>query len=101
MYKCKDCGNVFDEGEEQMSMEHMGECHGFPAYEKSYGCPHCGGNYEEIEPCKICGSYEVETSEEFCEDCVADMRKKFDKFLQDLTDEEKECLNIICEGGIL
>lgn len=45
MYKCKDCGEVFDEP------HHVVERHGFDdGYaEHFYVCPNCGGTYEEVE----------------------------------------------------
>ena len=45
MYKCTECGNLFEEGE-QAAWE---ETHGLdsPPYEKFSGCPVCKGGYEE------------------------------------------------------
>ena len=46
MYKCNDCGFMFDEKAEWE--EDRGECFGFPAKERMTGCPNCyGSDYEE------------------------------------------------------
>ena len=45
IYVCQNCGHEFEEPE--LFQEYMGEHFGFPAYEKVYGCPLCGSNYEE------------------------------------------------------
>ena len=45
IYVCQYCGHEFDEP--KLFQEYMGEHFGFPAYEKVYGCPLCGSNYEE------------------------------------------------------
>lgn len=43
MFVCTDCGNEFEEPKKHV------ERHGFtyPPYEEWWGCPVCGGNYEE------------------------------------------------------
>ena len=45
MYKCEECGNVFDEP--KMVQECVGEFWGTPAYETWAVCPDCGS--DEIE----------------------------------------------------
>lgn len=48
MHRCDDCDCIFDEPEEVK--ENMGECFGFPSYEKYCICPACGSdNIEETE----------------------------------------------------
>lgn len=44
-YKCKDCGEVFDEPQEYV------ERHGFDDgfAERWSCCPYCGGSYAEVE----------------------------------------------------
>ena len=41
MYKCLDCGSVFDESDIKQVEEYMGECHGAPAFEYWNACPFC------------------------------------------------------------
>lgn len=41
MYRCLDCGSVFDESDVAIVEEYMGECHGAPAYEPWSACPFC------------------------------------------------------------
>lgn len=47
MYQCIDCNIEFNEP--LQFEEYRGECHGTPAYENFYGCPCCGGGFDEIE----------------------------------------------------
>lgn len=95
MYKCTDCGHLFENGEQKTIRENMGEFWGSPAYEEKTVCPLCEGDYEEIEPCKICGGYEsLETYEEVCEDCKRDILKRYkDLICANFSEVEKELLD--------
>ena len=72
MYKCRECGNLFEEGE-QATWE---ETHGLdsPPYEKFSGCPVCKGDYEKVHQCKKCGDWHSEDElyeyEGWCEKCL-------------------------------
>ena len=70
MYRCTECGNLFEEGE-QATWE---ERHGLdsPPYEKWSGCPVCKGSYEEVHQCKECGDWhsEDELYDGWCEKCL-------------------------------
>lgn len=94
MYKCTDCGHLFENGEQKTIKENRGEFWGSPAYEEIAVCPLCGGDYEEIEPCKICGGYEsLETYEEVCENCKRDILKRYkDLICSNFSEDEKEIL---------
>ena len=80
MYKCLDCGHIFEDGEEKRYTENVGECFGFPAYQEFRSCPICGGDFEETVRCEICG--EEHLSEELnggvCDSCIDQKRKDFD-----------------------
>lgn len=56
MYKCVECGHIFEKGEEKHWTESRGEYWGQPVHEEMTGCPRCGGDYEKTEPCAVCGS---------------------------------------------
>ena len=45
MYRCKDCGEIFDEPHEYV------ETHGFTdgLYERWSCCPYCGGSYSDYD----------------------------------------------------
>ena len=45
MYKCNECGEVFDEP--TVVLERHGFNDGFA--ERFYVCPYCGGDFEEVE----------------------------------------------------
>ena len=70
MYRCKNCGNLFEEGEQAVWEEQ----HGLdsPPYEKLSGCPVCRGGYEEVHQCKECGDWhsENELYDGWCENCL-------------------------------
>lgn len=65
-YKCLECGNIFEEGEERTWREDYGE--------ELSGCPCCGGAYDEAYYCKECDSQFVEDElyEGYCFNCLAD-----------------------------
>lgn len=80
-YKCIECGNIFECGEQESWVEPHGEM--------LCGCPLCHGNYEETVSCAICGSehLEDELNGGVCDECVDEYRKDF-----------KTCYNIsLCE----
>lgn len=102
MLKCKECGHLFEDGEQKTYRENMGECHGSPAYQEFSVCPVCGEDYEEVKPCKICGSYDHETDEDFCEECKKDVKKRFNNLIkQNFTEQEIELLKEQDEYGLL
>lgn len=92
MYKCLDCGHIFEEGEESKWSESRGEFWGEPCTEEMSGCPLCDGDYEEAFTCEICGS-EYTEDELFggvCENCINDYRKGFDVCYKIASSEKKE-----------
>ena len=72
MYRCCECGNLFEEGEQAVWYENQGECHGVPAIERFDGCPVCRGDYEEVYQCKKCGDWhsDNELYDGWCEKCL-------------------------------
>ena len=70
MYRCENCGHLFEEGEQAVWYEH----HGLdsPPYEKFSGCPVCKGDYEEVHQCKKCGDWHTddELYDGWCENCL-------------------------------
>lgn len=54
MYKCIECGHIFDEGEQDIIREYHSEIPG-GFYEEFTSCPLCGGDYEEAVFCEECG----------------------------------------------
>lgn len=91
VYKCEECGNLFEDGEQARWTEAHGEAWGC--------CPICKGGYEEAEPCKICGTYQHNSDEEYCEDCKKDVKKRFAEFIErEFSKEERELLNELYDG---
>ena len=64
MYRCCECGNLFEEGEQARWTEEHGE--------KWDGCPLCRGGYEEVHQCKECGEWHTEDElyDGWCEKCL-------------------------------
>lgn len=98
-YKCEECGHVFEEGEQANWREDRGELWGSPCSEEMSGCPLCKGAYEIINPCKICGSYDHDFDEDYCNQCKKDVQKRFADFIKkEFTEEERELLNELYDG---
>ena len=93
MFKCCECGHLFEEGEQAVWYENQGECHGVTAMEKFSGCPLCHNGYEEVHQCKECGDWhsENEMYEGFCEKCLI-KAIDYDSFLQYCDDQNTKHL---------
>lgn len=60
MYRCKDCGLIFDESDIAVYDNDIGSCFGFPVEEKFEVCPNCGSweLSEDIDEYDIMRDYE-------------------------------------------
>ena len=100
MYKCKNCGHIFEEGEQATWTEK----HGFSSgpYEEWSGCPICQGSFEEAKKCEYCSNYFIEgesRSNVICEDCVDEIETRFSNLLHNnFTEFERTVLNDIFDG---
>lgn len=72
MYKCVDCGHIFEEGEQAIWIENCGEYCGSGVYKGESGCPICRGRFEKTQKCFICGGefLESELKSDICEICI-------------------------------
>jgi hypothetical protein len=72
MYKCYDCGHVFEEGEQV----HTGDGWNEPILEV---CPVCRGSFDEAKICSRCGCQflEDELTEVFCDDCIQEIIEEY------------------------
>lgn len=72
MYRCCECGNLFEEGEQATLESFLGECHGRQIFERTHVCPLCHSDYDEAYQCKECGCWytEDELFSGLCENCV-------------------------------
>lgn len=84
MHRCDDCGHIFEEGEQARWTEPHGE--------NMSGCPLCKGSYAEANSCKICGSYDCDYGEEFCEECKIDVQKRYMALMAQFDENEKEII---------
>ena len=66
MFKCVECGHLFELGEEKRFVEAHGE--------EYLGCAICGGAYEETVRCKKCGThrFEDELYNGICAECIGE-----------------------------
>lgn len=98
MYKCLDCGHLFEEGEEKIKKEYMGCFLGGSYVEESSVCPHCGGDFEETEECKCCGKpfRAEELYSGYCEDC-AEKKITYQNALEFFQEEDSVCDFIFVE----
>ena len=76
MFKCFNCGNLFEEGEEAVWYEDRGEFWGRPCTERMTGCPVCKCDYDEASECKECGEWHFsdELSDGLCKACKKEER---------------------------
>ena len=83
MYRCLNCGNLFEDGEQATWYENQGECHGSIAMGRFDGCPVCRGDYEEVYQCKECGDWHSEGDlyDGWCEKCLRETIN-YDTFLE-------------------
>lgn len=84
MFKCFECGHLFESGEEKKYVEAHGE--------EYLACPYCGGSYEETVQCKHCGSHQFEEDlyNGWCAECIGGMMTTFNmkQYLKDNNLEE-------------
>lgn len=92
MYRCNECGNLFEEGEQAIWYEHH-PCGMGTALEEFSGCPLCKGDYEKIKPCIVCGEYVQNLEEGVCESCRKEFKVRFDEALKNnFTEKEIKIL---------
>lgn len=81
-YKCVECGNIFEEGEQRHIIEKRGlDC---PPYHEEDVCPVCKGSYEKVERCE-CGAFDEILYHGFCENCIlgfVDYENSFDYIIE-------------------
>ena len=70
MYRCENCGHLFEEGEQAVWEEKHGFIDG--PFEKWSGCPLCKSDYEEVHQCKECYDWNAEDElyGGWCEKCL-------------------------------
>ena len=90
MYKCKDCGHVFEDyTTETLSEYSNGQCY----QEVIAGCPECHSeNFDEATQCGFCGRYCLpdEIDSLMCDECFAEIEMRFDNCYVISQDDEIE-----------
>lgn len=103
MFKCCECGHLFEDGEQSIWYENQGECHGRIAMEKFGGCPMCKGDYEEVHQCKECDEWHTEDElyEGWCEKCLRETIT-YDTFFEYCeADKDEQYLDIFVMSELL
>ena len=92
MFKCKDCGHLFEEGEQ--GVFRGGNGWDEPEYREEF-CPVCKGEFEEAIICKCCDEwvFEEESTIGICEDCIKKYSQDFD-FCEKAFSEMKESVEL-------
>lgn len=93
MFKCVECGHLFESGEEKRWTEPHGE--------KMSGCPCCSGDYEEAKMCEFCEEYVCAENEKYCEECKQKMLNMFVEFLKNFDKKEKELISYLWEEEMI
>lgn len=81
MYKCLNCGNVF---EEPKRIGHY--------YNVEYVCPNCDSEcYQEVDRCGNPGCLNYKAwNNKLCVACAAELKNKVKNFFDSFTEEEEE-----------
>ena len=99
MYRCCECGNLFEEGEQAVWEER----HGLdtPPYERWSGCHICKGGYEEVRQCKECEEWHTEDElyDGWCEKCLRETINydTFFEYCEANKDEQYLDIFVMCE----
>lgn len=102
MYKCSDCGLVFDNpkvySEDRTPYGGMAD----PGFTETYtGCPSCGGNYDEAMKCVRCDDEYISTESRypFCEGCLQDLITVYCEVMSDnFRPDEYEAIYDLTDG---
>ena len=88
MYKCKECGAIFEYPAEVVDKVPYGSG---SADWVSYACPECGDDsFDDIDPCACCGEYEETNDFGLCKNCANELKEKLEikwQEVQELCDE--------------
>ena len=102
MYKCMECGNIFDRGEEK----HYTESHGeqFAPAEHWDGCQLCAGAFEETVRCDDCGAEHLPDelyAGKWCESCLMEKATKeaLIRFALGSESDKEDFAEWLAEGG--
>jgi rubredoxin len=85
MYKCLDCGHIFDEPKQYSEDRTPGGAFDGGSFIEHYtGCPFCGGSFTTAMKCQGCDEYiSIEDDYPFCTDCINNILSKFATIMQE------------------
>lgn len=98
MYKCKKCGTCFASPIPIVDKEPYGE--GYVDWVSGSACPNCGGEFEEVYICELCGDEFFESDfPDVCPSCIRIVANRFSEMLkQNFAPFEIEILNAAYDG---
>lgn len=72
MFKCLDCGHIFEEGEQKTHYENRDAFFGASAHEVFSCCPVCNGSYKKADRCILCDKihFSDDLVNGVCKDCA-------------------------------
>lgn len=100
MYRCLNCGNLFEEGEQIFICEGVYKISESKQEEDGYYVsPCCNSDFERVN-CRICGTpYGVDATLKCCDMCIDRVKEKALDFFTSLPQEERQlAYDMIDEG---
>lgn len=92
MYKCNECGEIFEKPWERYEEE-------TGAYDS--GCIYCGSDYfEETYICTHCGDYGADEQNGLCEECKSALKEDIWKLIRQyagICEDQYQVKEMICE----
>ena len=106
MYRCTECGHLFDEPK-RYSMDRTPGFSSEPSfYETMYSCPYCNNGdvaYEEVKLCPLCEENYIPVDShghvDTCSDCKQSILKRYSKVILDnFREDEYDILYDLTDG---
>ena len=101
MYKCSECGLVFDTPKAYREDRTPGGASETTFTEVLFACPSCGGNYDEAMLCARCDNEYISTESNypFCEGCLQDLITAFCEVMADnFREDEYDAIYDLTDG---
>lgn len=91
MYRCIECGHIFESGEEGILIDSFPYGDTEVDFENEC-CPKCRGDFEEVKHCLKCGALksEEELLEDICEECINSYKNDYKMCLKASRETKEE-----------
>ena len=94
MYRCRDCGEVFETPSHNSCLCYFD---GFPCVLHESVCPHCGGAVEVAEECEYCDGYKRKGAD-MCDACHENLMTEVAEYLSQYDATELAAINQQMDG---